>query len=87
MDQRQTAPRFANALRAPRLVQGRLDLFFQFGSNGRPAEALALSPGPRKASANALRDDAALELGEHAQHLEHRLARRRRSVEALLMQE
>ena len=87
MDQRQTRRDLANALRAPRLVQGRLDLFFQLGRNGRPAEALAFSPGPRKAGADALADNGALELREDAQHLEHRLARRGRRIQPLLMQE
>ncbi len=35
---------------------------------------------------DALGDYLALELGEHAQHLEHCLARRRAGVEALLIE-
>ena len=45
--------------------------------------ALAL----REPSVDALTDDAALELGEHAKHLKHRLAGGGRGVETLLMQE
>jgi len=41
----------------------------------------------RKASTDTFLDDAALELGEHAQHLKHRLSGRCSGVEALLMQE
>jgi hypothetical protein len=38
------------------------------------AKPLSLSRGSRKPGADALSDDAALELGEHAQHLEQRAA-------------
>jgi hypothetical protein len=43
-------------------------------------------PWPRHAGHHTLADDRALELGKHAEHLKHRLAGRRRGVEALLMQ-
>jgi hypothetical protein len=43
--------------------------------------------GPRKARTDSFLDHAALELGEHPQHLKHRLAGRRGRVEALLVQE
>jgi hypothetical protein len=41
----------------------------------------------RQARPDALLDDAALELGKHAQHLKHRFPGRCPGVEALLMQE
>ena len=50
----------------------------------RPREALPLRPGPRKAGVDALDDDRALELREHAEHLVHRPARRGAGVEPLL---
>jgi hypothetical protein len=46
----------------------------------------SLALGPRKASTDTFLDDAALELGEHARHLKHRLSGRCSGVEALLMQ-
>ena len=60
------------------------------GMDCRPTDRLAalgtLGLGPRHAGQHALADDRALELGKHAEHLKHRLAGRRRGVEALLMQ-
>jgi hypothetical protein len=56
-------------------------------SSRRPAEALALTPGPRQASAHALLDHRSLKLGKDAQHLKHGLAAWCRGVQALLMQE
>jgi hypothetical protein len=53
------------------------------GTIGRPAQLLALALGPRKSSADAFLNDRTLELGKHAHHLKHCLARH----EALLMQE
>src|SRR5258708_39343348 len=47
----------------------------------------AVRPSPRKASVDTITDDAALELGKHAQHLKHRLADGRRGVKALLLKE
>ena len=52
-----------------------------------PSERFSLALGPRKASTDTFLDDAALELGEHAQHLKHRLSGRCSGVEALWMQE
>ena len=51
------------------------------------AELNAVSLGPAQAGHDALADHRALELGEHAQHLEHRPAGRRRCIEPLLVQE
>jgi hypothetical protein len=55
--------------------------------NGRAPELRARSLGPRKPGTDSFLDDAALELGKHAQHAEHRLAGRRGRIQALLMQE
>jgi hypothetical protein len=52
-----------------------------------PAETLSLSLSPCKPSPHPFLDHRSLELGEHAHHLEQRLARRRRRVDPLLMQE
>jgi hypothetical protein len=49
------------------------------------SDALPLPPSQRP-GADSFLDDAALELGKDAHHLKHRLAGRRRGVEALLMQ-
>ena len=46
----------------------------------------ALGLCARETSIDALPNDTPLELGKHAEHLEHRLARGRRGVEALLME-
>jgi hypothetical protein len=60
------------------------------GMDGRPTNWLValgtLGLGPRHAGHHALADDRALELSEDAEHLKHRVAGRRRGVEALLMQ-
>jgi len=60
------------------------------GMDGWPTDGLtalgALGLGPRHAGQHTLADDRALELSEDAEHLKHRLAGRRRGVEALLMQ-
>jgi hypothetical protein len=63
------------------------DAFFHLCLDRRPAERHALLPCPRKPGVDTFLDDAALELGEHAEHLEHRLACAGRGVETLLMQE
>jgi hypothetical protein len=55
--------------------------------DSRATELRSLSHGPSQARTDTFPDHAALELGEHARHLEHRLAGRRPCVEALLMQE
>ncbi len=47
---------------------------------------LALSPGTSQPCVDALADYLALELAEHAKHLEHGLACGRAGVESLLMQ-
>src|SRR4051812_16769672 len=49
-------------------------------------ELCALRLGPGKSCIHPLPDDAALELGEHAEHLKHRPSRRRAGIERLLMQ-
>jgi hypothetical protein len=59
-----------------RLAQGFLDSLFQGWGDRRPSKLLSFSLGPRQARPDALLDDASLELGEHAQHLEHGLAGR-----------
>ena len=46
----------------------------------------ALGLGPCHAGDHPLLDQRALKLGERAKHLKHRLAGRRRGVEALLVQ-
>jgi hypothetical protein len=53
----------------------------------RAAQALALALGPRKPGADSLLNHRPFELGKYAHHLEHRLACRRRGVEAVPMQE
>jgi hypothetical protein len=53
--------------------------------NEGAAAVLATGLGPSNAGIHPLADHCALELGEHAHHLEHRLAGRRRGVDALLM--
>jgi len=50
-----------------------------------PTELHPLRFGPRQTGVDPFPDDAALELCKHAEHLEHRLARRRRCVEPLPM--
>ena len=60
---------------------------FHVGRDGRTAEALAFTPGPRKAGPHTFLNDGALKLGKHTEHLKHGLAGRRCGVEALLMQE
>jgi hypothetical protein len=52
-----------------------------------PPELDAVLLGPRQPGVDAFADDAAFELGEHAQHLKHCPARRGRRVETLLTQE
>ena len=48
---------------------------------------LALTDGPAKPSADTFLDDRALELGEDAQHLKHRLTGGYGGIQPLLMQE
>jgi hypothetical protein len=62
--------------------------FSQGGHSGAPERLPALGAaclGSGNPSAHTLHDHAALELGKHAHHLKHRLAGRRRGVDALLM--
>jgi hypothetical protein len=53
---------------------------------GWPAESFTFTLGPLKASADALLNDRAFELGKNAEHLKHGLACWRGRIEALLMQ-
>src|SRR4051812_38016530 len=55
--------------------------------DGTAAKLRPVRPGPRQPGIHTFADDAALELGEHAKHLKHRLARGGRGIKALLMQE
>src|SRR6266481_5131809 len=66
--------------------QGRPDSLSQLIRDRRPAKSLTFTLGPLQASADALLNDRALELGKHAEHLKHGLASRRGRVETLLMQ-
>jgi hypothetical protein len=69
------------------LVQGGLDSLLKLGGYPRPAKSFALVLGPPKPGPDSLCDHRALKLGEHAHHLKHGLAARRRGVQALLVQE
>src|SRR3984893_18742744 len=69
------------------LLAERLDAPLDRGVDARAAEHNALLTGARQARVDALADDAALELSKDAEHLKHGLARRRRRVEPLLVQE
>ena len=68
-------------------VQGGLDSFLEFGGYAWAAKLFALTTGTRKAGADSFLNHRSLKLGEHAHHLKHGLAARRRGVQALLMQE
>ncbi len=68
------------------LLQGVPDFALDRDRDRWPAETLALSASTSKAGVDSVLDDAALELGEHAHHLEQRLAAGRRGVHALLME-
>ena len=52
-----------------------------------PSKLLAVRTGTRKPGHHPFADHGALKLGKDPKHLEHRLARRRGSVEALLVEE
>ena len=67
-------------------VDGRTPRWMDCRPTDRLATLGALGLGPRHAGHHALADDRALELGKYAEHLKHRLAGRRRGVEALLVQ-
>jgi hypothetical protein len=64
-----------------------LDAFFDCWLYARPTKHNAIRARPGETRVDPLLDDAALELGEHAQHLKHRLAGGGRGVETLLVQE
>src|SRR3954447_11921294 len=70
---------------APRGSQSVTDAPFQLGVDERATAMLARRFGPSNARIHPLADHRALELSEHAHHLKHRLAGRRRGVDALLM--
>ena len=63
------------------------DARFELRGYARASKAFALAHGPRKPGTHSFPKDRALELGEHAHHLKQRFARRRPSIEALLVQE
>ena len=58
----------------PPLLQGVSDFALDGDRDRWPAEMLALGASTSKADVNSVLDDAALELGEDAHHLEQRLA-------------
>ena len=60
---------------ATRSSQCITDAPFQLGVDEGPTAVLATSLGPSNARIHPLADHCALELGEHAHHLEHGLAR------------
>src|SRR6266487_547505 len=66
--------------------QSRPDSLSQLIRDRRSAKSLTFTLGPLQASADALLNDRALELGKDAEHLKHGLAGRRGRVETLLMQ-
>jgi Bacteriophage Sf6, terminase small subunit-like len=68
-------------------AQRGVDRSLDVGSDLGPAQLLALVLGPPQAGAHPLLDHGPLELGEHAHHLEHGPAGRRRGVQALLVKE
>ena len=71
----------------PRSRQSVTDSLFHLGDCARPPEGFpalgAARLGPSNASAHALDNHAAFELGKHAHHLKHGLAGRRRGVDAI----
>src|SRR5262249_1161635 len=69
------------------LVQGVLDSLLKLGGYSRPTQSFALVLGTPKPSADSFCDHRAFKLGKNAHHLKHRLAARRRGVQALLVQE
>jgi hypothetical protein len=62
------------------------DARFNRGSDAASTQLCALCLCASQASVHSLANDAPLEFGKYAEHLEHRLAGGRRSVEALLME-
>ena len=73
--------------RSSRLGESGADGGFRLSRDGWAAQTLAFTPRPRQASPHTLLNHCALEFSEHAHHLKHRLAGRRRRIETLLMQE
>src|SRR5262249_31689167 len=69
------------------LIQGGQDSLLKLGGYPRPAKLFALLFGPPKPGTDSFCDHRTLKLGKYTHHLEHRLARRRRCVQALLVQE
>jgi len=71
----------------PRSRQSVTDSLFHLGDCARPPEGFpalgAARLGPSNASAHALDNHTAFELGKHAHHLKHGLAGRRRGVDAI----
>jgi hypothetical protein len=57
-----------------------------FLAHSGPAQFLALRPGPPEPRLHPFHDHGPLELGEHAEHLQHGLVGRRRGVEPLLVE-
>ena len=55
--------------------------------NSASPELCAIRPCARKTRIDSFPNNPPLELGEYAEHLKHRLARGRRSIEPLLMKE
>src|SRR5215471_14666947 len=74
----------AHALLA--LLEGLADSGFEIGIDPRPAQRFAFVSRPREAGAHTFLDHGALEFGEYAHHLKHRLAGGRRGVNSLLVQ-
>ena len=71
----------------PRCSQSSTDAILKLGIDEGATAMLAVSLGSSNAGIHPLTDHCALELGEHAHHLKHRLAGRCRRVDSLLMQE
>ncbi len=65
---------------------GVADRLLHLRRHGWAAKPLPLRPGPGKSGLNAITHHRPLELGEHAHHLEKRLAARRGGVHPLLVQ-
>src|SRR5262245_41633509 len=72
----------ARAQRKSRLHLPRLALL-----DRPPSKLLAIRTGTRKSGQHPFADHGTLKLGKDPKHLEHRLARRRGSVETLLVEE
>jgi hypothetical protein len=55
--------------------------------NPAPTELCSIRPGARETGIHSLANNPALELSKYAQHLKHRLAGGRRTIESLLVKE